>query len=262
MKARVPIFIFTAVSDMRNMKKSNSRPFDLKGLESVWTSLSEKRLPHSPGFTRALIFIFATVSDNKKMKKSNSRPFDPNHPLLKDRERLDRILDVMYAAIQKIRFPGRTPLQRLREEVGEYDNVHGVERILRGGSGASADDVLQEAFIGLLQVSPECLRGSWEGLAFRIAENKAKDALDTSQKGLRGTDHRPELHLISGDLEWEAPDGEIRPTFFDTLTSDWGDPEAEFFELDDVLKLRNLAREVLDARELNQSHGEMRRSLG
>ena len=125
---------------------------------------------------RVPIFIFTAVSDMRNMKKSNSRPFDPNHPLLKDRERLDRILDVMYAAIQKIRFPGRTPLQRLREEVGEYDNVHGVERILRG-SGASADDVLQEAFIGLLQVSPECLRGSWEGLAFRIAENKAKDAL-------------------------------------------------------------------------------------
>ena len=116
------------------------------------------------------------------MKKSNSRPFDPNHPLLKDRERLEQILNVMYAEIQKTLFPWRTPVQRLGYEAIESDDVSGVERILRG-SGASADDVLQEAFIGLLQVSPERLRGSWEGLAFRIAENKAKDALDASQKG-------------------------------------------------------------------------------
>lgn len=183
------------------------------------------------------------------MKKSNSRAFDPNHPLLKDTGRLNRILNVMFAEIQKTLFPGRTVLQRLQEEVAENENVHGVERILRG-SGVSAEDVLQEAFIGLLQVSPERLRGSWEGLAFTIAKNKAKDALDTSRKGLRGTDHRDEIYLTYGDIEWEDSEGEFQPTVFDTLPSDWGDPEAEFFELDDVLKLRNLAREVLNDREL------------
>ena len=198
---------------------------------------------------RSPIFIFAAVSDNRDMKKSNSRPFDTNHPLLKDKERLERILDVMYVKIQKTLFPWRGPRRRLRDEASEFDNVGETERIL-DGTGISADDVLSEALIGLLQFSPERLHSTWEGLAVRIAENKAKDALDTSQKGLRGTDHRPQLYLVSGDLEREGPDGEMEPAIFDTLPSDWGDPEAEFFELDDVLKLRDLAREVLDDRAL------------
>ena len=88
-------------------------------------------------------------------------------------------------------------------------------------------------------------------MAVTIAENKAIDALRASKKGLRGTEHRPELYLVSGDIEREGPDGETEPSIFNTLPSNWGDPEAEFFELEDVLKLRNLAHEVLDDRDLS-----------
>ena len=183
------------------------------------------------------------------MKKANSEGFDQNHPLLADSDRLDQIADVMYAKIQKILFRWRKPVRRPRAEAIESDDVGEIERILNG-NGFSADDVLSEALIGLLQFSPEHLHGTWEGLAVTIAENKAKDALTASRKGLRGTEHRPQLYLVSGDIEREGPDGETEPAIFDTFPSNWGDPEAEFFKLDDALKLRNLAREVLDDRAL------------
>ena len=182
------------------------------------------------------------------MKKANSEGFDQNHPLLADSDRLDQIADVMYAKIQKILFRWRKPVRRPRAEAIESDDVGEIERILNG-NGFSADDVLSEALIGLLQFSPEHLHGTWEGLAVTIAENKAKDALTASRKRLRGTEHRPQLYLVSGDIEREGPDGETEPAIFDTFPSNWGDPEAEFFKLDDALKLRNLAREVLDEEE-------------
>ena len=118
------------------------------------------------------------------------------------------------------------------------------------GTGVSADDVLQEALMGLLRYPPERLEGTWEGLGVTIAGNKAVDALRASGKGLRGTEHRPQLHLVSADIEREGPNGTTEPAIFDTLPSNWGYPEAEFFVLHDVLRLRDLAREVLDDRDL------------
>ena len=83
-----------------------------------------------------------------------SQAFDSEHPLLTDRERLENITDIMYAKIQKTLFsggPGRSQLA-------------GTEKVLEG-SAASADDVLTEALVGLLQYSPGHLKGTWEGLA-------------------------------------------------------------------------------------------------
>ena len=40
------------------------------------------------------------------------------------------------------------------------------------GTGFSADDVLSEALIGLLEYSPERLKGTWESLAVTIAEKQ------------------------------------------------------------------------------------------
>ena len=198
---------------------------------------------------RAPIFTFDAVSDSRYMKTSNSHNFDPAHPLLADEDHLNRILDIMYAKIHKTLFRWSKPGRRSGSEASQSNNADDSELIL-DGTGVSANDVLSEALEGLLLYPPELLRGRWEGLAVTIAENKATDALRSAEKGLRGTEHRTALHLVSGDLEREGPDGEIEPAIFDTLPSNWGDPEAEFFVLDDVLKLRNLAREILDDRDL------------
>ena len=199
--------------------------------------------------TQAPIFTFDAVCDNSSMKKSNSQVFDQDHPLLADRDRLDRIADVMYAKIQKTLFPWSRPVRRPQAKASQSNTVGDIERIL-DGTGVSADDVLSKALEGLLLYPPENLQDTWEGLAVKIAGNKATDALRASEKGLRGTEHRPQLYLMSGDIEREGPDGETEPAIFDTLPSNWGDPEAEFFVLHDVLRLRNLAREVLDDRDL------------
>ena len=178
----------------------------------------------------------------------NSHAFDPEHPLLVDKERFERILNVMYAKIQKTLFPWRRPSQRPRPETSLFGDAVGVEPIL-DGTGVSADDVLSEASIALLEYSPDRLKGEWEGLGVRIAEHKALDAIKASQKGLRGTDHRDLLYLVSGDVERDGPDGEIEPSIFEVIPSDWGNPEAEYLELEAALKLRDLARELFDERQ-------------
>ena len=93
------------------------------------------------------------------------------------------------------------------------------------------------------------LRDTWEGLAFTIAHNKAADALEASGKGLRGTDHRPELRIVSGDVGSEGPDGEMGPSLFELLPNNCDDLEAEYFVIEGALKLRDLAREILDDRD-------------
>lgn len=169
------------------------------------------------------------------------------HPLLADRARLERIADVMFAKIQKTLFPGY-PVRPLRAETGGSSSAGDIERILEG-TGVSAKDVLSEALIGLLQYPPERLEDTWEGLAVTIAERKAVNALRAFGKGLRGTDHRPQLRLVSGDAEREGPDGETEPALLEAIPSNWGDPEAEYYVLQGVLKLRDLARELLGDRD-------------
>ena len=168
---------------------------------------------------------------------SASQAFDSEHPLLTDRERLDRIVDIMYAKIQKTLFP-KNPRRRQGAK---------TEQILMG-TAVSADDVLADALVGLLRCPPERLEGTWEGLAVGIAHNKAVDALRASGKGLRDTEHRSQLWLVSGDAVRQGPGGDTEPALFDVLPSDWGDPETEYLALEKVLRLRDLARDVLDER--------------
>ena len=181
------------------------------------------------------------------MTTLSSQEFDPKHPLLADRDRLNRILDIMYAKIHRTLFQG-SPGRRPRADASLSNKTGDTERILEG-TGVGADDVLSEAFIGLLEYPPEGLEGTWEGLAVKIAENKAVDALRAFGKGLRGTNHRPPLYLVSGDLEREGPDGETEPAIFESRESNWGYPEAEYFVLAAVLKLRDLSRELLNDRD-------------
>ena len=196
---------------------------------------------------RAPIFTFDVVCDNKGEMLSSSHPFDPNHPLLAGRERLDRILDVMYAKIHKTLFR-RNPGQRPRPETGLSTDAGGSERILYG-TGVSADDVLAEALIALLQYPPERLRGTWEGLAVGIAGKKAVDALRASGKGLRGTDHRTELRLMSGDADGVSRDGDRQPSIFEGLPASRGNPDDEYLALEAALEFLKLTRELLDERD-------------
>ena len=173
---------------------------------------------------------------------SISQAFDSEHPLLTDRDRLDRIADIMYAKIQYAKIQ-----KTLFSEKPGWRRRAEIEQVLEG-TAVSADDVLAEAVVGLVRYPPERLEGTWEGLAVGIAHNKAVDALKASRKGLRETEHRPKLRLVSGDAERQGPGGETEPALFEVLPSNWGDPEAEFLALEKVLTLRNLARDVLDER--------------
>ena len=168
---------------------------------------------------------------------STSPVFDPMHPLLVDRKRFDRILDVMYAKIQQTLFSEKLAQGRKSK----------TEQILRG-TAVSAEDVLAEASEAILRYPVARLDGSWEALAVVISRNKAVSALRAAKAGLRGTEHREPLRLVSGDTyeEGAGRDSELAP--FEVLPSDWGDPEEEYWETERALKLRNLARDVLDER--------------
>jgi RNA polymerase sigma factor (sigma-70 family) len=151
---------------------------------------------------------------------------------------MDRIADIMYAEIHKTLF---------RHTRGRRRRGASIERVLEG-TAVSPDDVLSEAVGGLLRHWPERLEGTWEGLAVTIAHNKAVDALRASRKGLRETEQRPELRLVSGDAERQGSGGETQPPLFEVLPSTLNDPESEYLRLESALALRDLARDVLDER--------------
>ena len=182
----------------------------------------------------ARAFTPDTVCDNRGMT-SASPAFDPTHPLQADRQRLNRILDVMYAKIHKILFseklrPGQRP---------------STERILRG-TGVSADDVLAEAAVDLLLYQPDEVQVSWEAVGVQIARNKAVTALRAAGAGLRGTDDREPLRLLSTDTQRQTQDRDSDTTLLHMLAGDGVGPEEEYIELERSLKLRDFARDVLD----------------
>ena len=163
--------------------------------------------------------------------------FDPKHPLAADRQRLDRIANIMYGTIQKTLFAASGGRRLTRKQ------------LLEGGA-VTPDDVLREALAALQQYPPGRLTGEWEALAVRIARNKAVDAFRASQKGLGGTEHRDRLHLVSGDAEKEGPaDGETQAPLLEVLPGGGDGPEVECERVEKALVLRDLAREVLDERE-------------
>ena len=171
---------------------------------------------------------------------SASPAFDPTHPLRADRQRLDEIANVMYAEIHKTLFS-----ERLRP--GERPPT---ERILPG-TAKGADDVLAEAVEHLLRYRPDRLRESWEALGFSIAHRKAVSALRAAGAGLRGTDHRGPLHLVSIDTQSKTQDGDSGATVLQMLPSDIVDPEEAYIERQQSLFLRDFARRVLDERSLH-----------
>ncbi len=159
------------------------------------------------------------------------------HPLLRDRGLFDDVLDVMYAAIQKVLFKNGRPAPR--------DSPS--ERTIIGG--ASADDVLQEATLALLMHPDVDVVEDWRALGVVVAKNKAMDALDAARKHLSGTDHRAELYVVSGDVEASSPDGAAAASVLQALPDRNLSPEEEVIAIQSARSLRDLAREVLDGRE-------------
>ena len=185
---------------------------------------------------RALAFTLETVCDNGVMASASSVFFDPKHPLAGDRQRLDKVADIMFRTIQKTLYA---------ESAGR--RLAG-NQLLEGGA-VTADDILGEALADLLEYPPGRLKGTWEALAVGIAHHKAVDALRASQKGLGETEHRDRLHLVSGDAERGGPGGETKAPLLEVLPGDWDGPEVECERVEKALVFLDLARDVLDERE-------------
>jgi RNA polymerase sigma factor (sigma-70 family) len=146
------------------------------------------------------------------------------HPLVADRARLEKITDNMSAQIQKVIY-------------GRSRNT-GSERALHGGE--SAEDVLQDALIALLEYDPANLRTTWEALSVGIARKKAFAALRRATRGRRGrdSDDSDELTVIPLDAAPDLGDD-----------SDDRDPERAFERTQQQLVLVRLAKESLSDRE-------------
>jgi RNA polymerase sigma factor (sigma-70 family) len=150
------------------------------------------------------------------------------HPLVMDRARLDKITDNMHAQIHRVMYGvGRDPRS---------------ERTLHGGQ--SADDVLQEALIALLEYDVAKLRTSWEALSVGIARKKAFAALRRATRGRRaagaGREDPDDITVVPLDALMGA---RLDPR------DDSADPELIFERTQQQLVLLRLATEILSDRE-------------
>jgi RNA polymerase sigma factor (sigma-70 family) len=194
------------------------------------------------------------------MTASGSRRPLPNHPLLRDRARLEAILDVMYIQIQKVTHPSRATVGR-----GDAQARH--ERALVGGE--SPDDVLQTATLALLSYPPSQLTTTWEALAVGIARNKARDAIRRATSGRKTSSPEGEGTREINVVPLSTGGGGQDP--IDSLPADIDAPEAEFIASRQQQILLRLARELLSDRDrriffeihhLGINRAEVGRSLG
>ena len=161
---------------------------------------------------------------------------DSGHPLFDDRGLLDEVTRVMYAVIHKTLHKKGMPVS---------PQGTGPDRALIGG--VSADDVLQDALIDLYNYPREGFTGSWGALGVTIARRKAIDAVRAARKGLGGTEHRHEMHVVSGDKPTVGPEGDPGATTWDLHPDERLNPEEEYIIMRSALDLQDLAREMLAA---------------
>jgi RNA polymerase sigma factor (sigma-70 family) len=145
------------------------------------------------------------------------------HPLVADRARLGRVTDTMAAQIHRVLHSSGRQARS--------------ERVLHGGE--SADDVLQEALIALLEYDPAKLQTTWEALAVGIARKKAFAALRRATRGRRGGPDEPDSVTVVRGVETADLVDE---------SADW-DPERAFERTQQQLVILRLARERLSGRE-------------
>ena len=151
-------------------------------------------------------------------------PAGPEHPLLAERPRLDKIVSNMHITIQRT----------LHQQVfGD-----GQERLLHGG--VSPVDVLQEALLDLLRYDPARLATSWEKLSVTIARRRAIDAVRAAAKGRRGAgaaaDDPDEITVVPFDGLLDEHTG--------AAVSAWDDPEQAFEHNEQQKVLQRLIREL------------------
>ena len=171
--------------------------------------------------------------------QSAAAAFDSEHPLFGNRDLLDKVTKVMHAVIHKTMHKKGMPVS---------PKGTGPDRAL---GGVSADDVLQDAVIDLWRYPLEGFTGSWGALGATIAHRRAVDAVRDATKGSRGTEHRHEMRVVSGDEQTVGPEGDPGATRWDLHPDECLNPEEEYVIVRSALDLRDLAREVLAAgREL------------
>ena len=188
------------------------------------------------------------------MSTQAEQGFPASHPLRHDRLRLERIADLMWDEIHSVLFKGRAVRRR--------GSPGGTELTLIGGT--SADEILQEALVGLLRYRP-VPNINWEGLGVRIAHNKAVGALRKSGKH-RNLPDGSQIQIASLDREDEDGDRLVDKV---PEPGDTGYTEEEavlrVHQLDLNRALRRIAEATLNEREREIVHriqrGETRRSL-
>ena len=168
--------------------------------------------------------------------ESTATAFDSEHPLFGDRDLLDEVTKVMHAVIHKTLHKKGMPVS---------PQGTGPDRALIGG--VSADDVLQDAVSDLWNHPREGFEGSWGALGVTIAHRRAVDAVRAARKGLRGTEHRHEVRVVSGDEQAVGPEGELGATRWELHPDECLNPEEEYVIVRSALDLLDLAREVLAA---------------
>jgi RNA polymerase sigma factor (sigma-70 family) len=170
------------------------------------------------------------------MSETAKRPIHPQHPLREDLARLERIADLMWPEIQKV----------LKHRIRPRTRPGPTELTLVGGT--SAEDVLQEALVGLLRYEPAS-SVNWEGLGVRIAQNKAKEALRKSRAYRQRADGS-EITIASLDVEnseGEPLANQIPDEESTGFTEDQAVEEVE--RLERQLALRRVADQVLTDRD-------------
>ena len=179
-----------------------------------------------------------------------------DHPLLRDRARLDQITKVMRRKIEKT-------LRVTEDPAGRY------ERVIAGG--ASCDDALQDALLGLLRFPESKLKVTWEGLAVRIAQFKAIDALELATRGRQRKEGERDGDEVDGDEIDEVRLGALSDDEIASLAEVGADEYDEYVALAQDDLMIQLARDLLDERDrrvfygrqyLGVSKAELARELG
>ena len=159
---------------------------------------------------------------------SSSQPaFDPNHPLLADLARLDKLKNKMFARICGVLdVPPSNP-----------------GRVLAGGE--AAEDVLQLSLLELLRTDPAYAK-SWECLAMTIAHHRAVDAVRRATAGRRDGEAEIDVMRLGADDTTSC---------IDELSSSGRlnyevDPEELYLEAERQETLWDLAREILGDQDL------------
>lgn len=165
-----------------------------------------------------------------------AEPYDPEHPLLKDRPRLESLVKKMLSRISGIMGIPRNNLKR------------GL------AGGETSEDVLQQTLLELLR-KPADYAESWERLGMQIARQRAKDAVGRAVKGRDrpGSEEQNPGYTVEVDLvplDAAATQATIGKMYRAGRLSVEMTPEEEYLEAERQETLWHLAQATLDEQDL------------